>query len=415
MADKVVFFNTLYGTRFDAGAEKVVTMYREELEARGLSTAVVSISDQPTSSVNCEDRHAIIRSPNIYFPHATKKRSVFKRIIFHIIDNFNPVSIRRIKSLKLIESGKVFFTHNLRGLSAGVWNLNNKNNDTVKVHYIHDYQLMCTGSTMVNRGKMCQTQCAHCQIFTCGRKFFSKNVDIVYGASHYVLKKHLEAGYFRNAVSRVVEPPLALTTGTIRDYIASPARRFGFLGRLVEEKGISQLLSAFEAFRNALPAQERGEVSLKIAGGGDGSFFSQIIEKIDRSEGISYAGFVSPSDFFNEIDILVVPSAWPDPNPFVVVEAYQYGKPVIGAYVGGIEGSVVHEQTGLHFVHDPQNLGLVLALRRSWEGVTFSAEAMRRAVERRDIRAAVDELIDDINARQESSVFWPRNSTVRGT
>jgi glycosyltransferase involved in cell wall biosynthesis len=43
-----------------------------------------------------------------------------------------------------------------------------------------------------------------------------------------------------------------------------------------------------------------------------------------------------PAEFFSSIDVLIVPSLWPDPAPYVVVEALSAGKSLICANSGGI-------------------------------------------------------------------------------
>ena len=51
---------------------------------------------------------------------------------------------------------------------------------------------------------------------------------------------------------------------------------------------------------------------------------------------IRWLGFVNQAQFFQEIDILVVPSIWHDTAPLVILEAYSHGIPVLGSNRGGI-------------------------------------------------------------------------------
>jgi len=52
-------------------------------------------------------------------------------------------------------------------------------------------------------------------------------------------------------------------------------------------------------------------------------------------------------NFFNLIDMLIVPSTLPDPLPTVVLEAMAHSKPVIGTRHGGITEMIRHQETGL--------------------------------------------------------------------
>jgi glycosyltransferase involved in cell wall biosynthesis len=66
---------------------------------------------------------------------------------------------------------------------------------------------------------------------------------------------------------------------------------------------------------------------------------------------------------FADMDVLVVPSTWYENTPFVVLEAFAAGVPVIASDLGGL-GEIVSEQNGLLFAAgDPR------ALRRRIEQV----------------------------------------------
>lgn len=67
---------------------------------------------------------------------------------------------------------------------------------------------------------------------------------------------------------------------------------------------------------------------------------------------LSNCGWIDQADMpdlYREADIVIVPSLWVEPFGLTAVEAMACGVPVVGARIGGIAESVVHEQTGLHF------------------------------------------------------------------
>lgn len=95
---------------------------------------------------------------------------------------------------------------------------------------------------------------------------------------------------------------------------------FGFAGKINDpRKGGSLILSAFEELNI-------NEVSLVIAGDNDASFGKNIIN-LGFQEDIT--------DFLGRIDLLVVPS-YTDSFPNIIIEAINFGIPVIGSIVGGI-------------------------------------------------------------------------------
>jgi glycosyltransferase involved in cell wall biosynthesis len=75
---------------------------------------------------------------------------------------------------------------------------------------------------------------------------------------------------------------------------------------------------------------------------------------------IRWQGFVTPKDFFRQIDVLVVPSLWQDPAPLVVLECLTAGIPLIGSRLGGIP-ELMGDGTGWLFnPGDPVALELAL-------------------------------------------------------
>ena len=63
---------------------------------------------------------------------------------------------------------------------------------------------------------------------------------------------------------------------------------------------------------------------------------------------IFYTGFENEMDkFYTSIDLLVLPSQLPDPLPTVVLEAMQYGIPVVATAKGGALEMIKANETGI--------------------------------------------------------------------
>ena len=82
------------------------------------------------------------------------------------------------------------------------------------------------------------------------------------------------------------------------------------------------------------------------------------------------------STVYAEIDVLVVPSLWPENSPLVIHEAFMAGVPVVGARQGGIPALITHDVNGLLYdafspaalaaalgtlIDDPERLGRLAA------------------------------------------------------
>jgi glycosyltransferase involved in cell wall biosynthesis len=139
--------------------------------------------------------------------------------------------------------------------------------------------------------------------------------------------------------------------------------RLASLGRLVERKGVGTIVEA-------LP--ELPGVELLVAGGGQGPLaddaehrrLSALAGQLGLAERVRFLGPVSRDgacDVLAAADVAVcVP--WYEPFGIVPVEAMAAGVPVVGAAVGGLLDTVVHDETGLLVPpRNPALLGRALA------------------------------------------------------
>jgi len=100
------------------------------------------------------------------------------------------------------------------------------------------------------------------------------------------------------------------------------------MGRLEPEKGIDILL---QATRHLVRPGWR----LKIAGKGTEAYIAQLRRKY-TDERIEWLGFAPASEFYPQVDVVVIPSQWDEPLPYVCAESLHEGKPLICAKVGGL-------------------------------------------------------------------------------
>lgn len=133
-----------------------------------------------------------------------------------------------------------------------------------------------------------------------------------------------------------------------------------FAGRLVEEKGVNELLDAFERLR----AQHGARVELLIAGNVRESddprntkavYGKKVTQRIAATPGAKWVGSLTPAnmhEFLLAGDIFALPSLWPDPFPTVMLEAAAAGLPIVAAARGGITEFLEH-CPAFSFVNDP--------------------------------------------------------------
>lgn len=118
-----------------------------------------------------------------------------------------------------------------------------------------------------------------------------------------------------------------------------------FLGRLVPEKGVWQLLNCFPRVLESVP-----EAKLYIGGRGpQRRILEQRTQKLGLTDRVIFTGFIRDKErnyVYNQARAAVFPSLY-EPFGIVALEAMATKTPVIVSEVGGLSEIVVHGQTGL--------------------------------------------------------------------
>ena len=149
--------------------------------------------------------------------------------------------------------------------------------------------------------------------------------------------------------------------------VAEEARIVLFVGRLEPQKGIGELLEAFERLRARMP-----HATLALVG--DGVASAEVRARVARwgDGGALVLGARPPTEvaaWMGACDVLTLPS-WAEGTPNVVLEALASGRPVVATGVGGIPDVLRDERFGL--VVPPRDAGALAvalhdALERRWD------------------------------------------------
>jgi glycosyltransferase involved in cell wall biosynthesis len=193
---------------------------------------------------------------------------------------------------------------------------------------------------------------------------------------------------------RLSEAPL------VRERLGLPvaATLVGFFAQIVAHKGVTDLVEASTRAMARDPS-----VSVVMAGAGPPNELEQIRARISAA-GLTQRFFLLPPqhevwDLLTAVDMVVVPSLWPDPLPRSVMEAMVLGRPAIAYRTGGIPEMIADGRTGLlvepgdragladaivHLARDPElrhRLGSAAAERARAEfSVTAYVDAMERVL-----------------------------------
>ena len=133
------------------------------------------------------------------------------------------------------------------------------------------------------------------------------------------------------------------------NYISTPASntlKLLFIGRVVEDKGIYDLISSVSKLKS--------KVELTVIGDGpDLESAKQLSSRLNVSSNVFFKGQLPHSQlpqYLEATDLVVVPSNnYYEGFPRVIMEAWAYKKPVIVSDVGGVKAFVKHGVNGLIF------------------------------------------------------------------
>jgi glycosyltransferase involved in cell wall biosynthesis len=125
--------------------------------------------------------------------------------------------------------------------------------------------------------------------------------------------------------------------------------RIGFIGQIINSKGVHVLLKAAKMIYK----KHKHQFEVIIYGNMENNAgYSAILLDISESmENVHFLGTYlheKSAEIFANIDILVVPSLWYD-FPLVIYEAFATQTPVIATNSGGMAEAVTHNVSGLLF------------------------------------------------------------------
>lgn len=232
-----------------------------------------------------------------------------------------------------------------------------------------DYKLICPNRTFLSNDTICES-CFKTKYYNCTLKKCKKQsvlASMVASLESYVYSllpyyKQVDQYLFQSEFTRDqfikygFDPAKAAIIENPYDAVAVAPNYSGnnyilYFGRISSEKGMTTL---YEAMR-LIP-----DIKLKIIG--DGTALEEGINYV-KGLGINNIEFLGPmwgkelEVVLAACDFVVLPSEWYDPSPYVVLQSYSFGKPVIATRIGGLQDMIIHDKTGkLVEIKNPKDL-----------------------------------------------------------
>jgi len=157
------------------------------------------------------------------------------------------------------------------------------------------------------------------------------------------------------------------TTGLRQRFRRGEGPCLVFVGRVIEEKGVADLIQTIATLAPELP-----DVSAVIVGEGpDRPAMERLARDLGVAEHVVFTGWIAPEDVPAHLaagDIFVGPSrrspdGWIEAQGLTFLEAMAAGVPVIATRSGGIADAVRHEATGL-LVNEAAPAEIAAAVKR---------------------------------------------------
>ena len=246
--------------------------------------------------------------------------------------------------------------HNIVGLSIGMLDECYRRR-VPTVMTLHDYWGICFKNTLLkNNGTICKQGglvCLDCREMLVGRLplpspvrnahilLALRQVDRLLTPSRYVAAQYAANGIPHDKIT-------VIQNGIDAENFAPGQRNtaeltLGFIGHLGKHKGLDVLL-------HALSLMDASRVRLLVVGTGeDAEWLQTFCHERGLDPYVTFYGHVENrriATIYQQIDVLVVPSVWPENSPVTITEAMASGIPVIASDVGGISELVEDGVTG---------------------------------------------------------------------
>ncbi len=354
---KIILFNTFYYPHIGGGAEVVFKEQAEGLQKRGYDVVVVTTHGETSVKTDIVEGIRVIRVPysNLYWAYRVKNKPTLDKIRWHLRDTYNFAIKKHVGKILDEENLDLAICHNLCGLSISVWDALRERRIKI-IQEIHDQYMTCINSNAFSKGGYCEKPCVLCKTFRLLHKSKSRSVASVIGVSEFVLDRFINLGYYRNANRYVLHNARSFPLVDVRHWESIAPLRIGFIGNVSRVKGVDILVRAF--------TQTNLNTTLTIAGmASDQPFLKELETYKSKDNRIEIVGFMNSQEFYRQVDVVVIPSVWPDTFPTVAFEACANNVPVICSRIGGLPEIVKEDVNGRLFA--PGNVDELSAILNS--------------------------------------------------
>ena len=353
---KILLVHNFYGSSAPSGENQVFDAERSLLKQRGHD---VETFTRHSDEIRNQGSWGIVKGAL-----ATPWNPFMARALRNKIKKFKPDVVHVHNSFPLL-SPAIF--HAIGALTAGVLTL-------------HNYRLFCPAGIPMREGKVC-TVCLDSSSslpsiqYGCYRQSRLATIPLAFSVGlHRLLgtwKRHVDGFITLSEFQRLLMTAAGLPESRVHvkpNFFpgAPPVKQWHehesyivFVGRLSKEKGVINLLRAWQAWGSAAP-------ELRLIGDGE---LRQQLEMMAKNLPVRFFGQIPSTEAQAQIanaKMLILPSECFETFGLVVVEAFAFGTPTAVSNLGPLATTVENSVSGVVFKPcNPESL--LNVVRSTWE------------------------------------------------
>jgi glycosyltransferase involved in cell wall biosynthesis len=351
---KILMVNKYYHPA--GGPEEVMLRTSQHLQSAG--HVVIPFSMRHRRNLKSEYGRYFVSQ--VDYDHHSRLPWNLAKTSFRII--FNPETKREMERLIQQVRPDVAHLHNIYHQLSPSLLLPLKKHKIPVVMTIHDFKLLCANYTFMRQERPCE-ECRGRRFYKAIRyrcvkesylksavsalemyvhslsRVYLRTVDRFIALSHFTLQKLTQYGIPRERIAYLpncVDLPANEIPSTEEKHIL-------FVGQLSNKNGILELVKVMRG----LPA-----VKLKVVGKGEQERLVRDFIRVNKMANVELMGFLGGEELREAIagcTFLVFPNNCYHNCPMSILEAFAFGKPVIGANLGSVPELVEDRVTGLLF------------------------------------------------------------------
>lgn len=341
---KICFISNLYPPNILGGAEIVVEKMALAMKNKNHDVIVITTSPDEKEHKISQNNIPVyqINTTKVYPTYKQTEVQGLKKPLWHILDLWNNNTLKEIKKILIKEKIDIIHINNYKGLSLSCFKAGKDLNIPV-IYESHDFSLICPRANLIRgNNSLCQNRNFICENYVkIQHKLLKDNVDVLISPSQFMIDKFKENNFFVN--TKCVKIPLGVEYSSSKSIKNYETIDITYIGTLGKHKGVDTLIKSFKEINNK-------NIKLHIIGKGyDEEEFKELAKEDSR---IIFHGFVENKNikkYYEQSNILVIPSICYDNSPLVIYESFSTGTPVIGSNIGGIPELISENYNGLLF------------------------------------------------------------------